>query len=825
MMKKKSRVQMVYVNAVFSVASQIIQSGLGFIVRRLFIIYLGVEYLGYHSVFQNLLQMLNLVNLGIDVAITGFLYKPLAEEDQSRVAALMQIYKKIYSVIGVCVLVLGIIMSFALPLLIPDAKCSDFQLRMFFYADLTGAVSSYFLAYKRTLLIADQKSYVIAYIDSAMYIVMSCFQIFFLVKRPDFMIYLLVSCGKNIASNVMISLKCKKCYGSFNTGKSNKLIEEYKPQIFSYVKDVFASRIGSYVYYSTDSIIISIFQGSMLVGYLSNYTLVTTQVSNIVGQMFASLQGTFGNFVSMNSDIKKQKKMVDNYLFSGFFIGNFCLLCVVSLIQPFVGIVFGTEYILDMSTALLLAVNVMLTILMQIPSQVFAVHKLYKYDRPIVLTSAGLNIVISVVLVRKWGINGVLIGTFITSLIYLFSRLYIISKKVYFVPFQEYIFKLLKYFIISALSVCIVYMVLRWLAGDSIKSFIVRVLLTGCLSIAVNILLLMPSKEFKYIYNKLFPVNIRRRLSVGVIRVLCILVIMICLIGGVFSEEEYRAEEGNKSLSRKEHYIAEDNSAFPGLVFSLSFDDVIDIFIDLDENHQYKSIFDNHTLKWFKGLHDKWGCSISCYVFVEKDGFNLMECTNRYKEEFEENSDWLRFGFHAWDAGTIYGCNDRDIGADYQYCVKALERIAGKNAIDNVVRLQSFQGDREEISVLSNMEIEPICGLFTADDWRQSYYLSKYDNNYIYCHDYLIRDDMCFFSTDLRVEFIDDFDIKLQEISTDTWNNQRNIMVVFTHEWELSNNDILKNTEIICEWARENGYSFRFLEDEIPHFQTIQCME
>ncbi len=85
-------------------------------------------------------------------------------------------------------------------------------------------------------------------------------------------------------------------------------------------------------------------------------------------------------------------------------------------------IVFGERMLLSFSTALWLGINLMLTFLIQLPSQVFVIYKLFRYDRPIIITSAVLNIVMSIALVNKLGINGVLIGTFITSLIYLFFK-------------------------------------------------------------------------------------------------------------------------------------------------------------------------------------------------------------------------------------------------------------------------------------------------------------------------------------------------------------------------------------------------------------------
>ena len=168
-MSRMSRTKTVYINSSVTLISQIFQVILGFVIRKLFIDYLGVEYLGYNSVFANILQMLNLADMGIGVAITSYLYKPLAENNLDRISAIMKIYKNIYCILGLIVFGVGLIFSINLNVLIPDAACSILYLRILFYINLIGTVSTYFLAYKRTLLIADQKSYIANIVDTSVY--------------------------------------------------------------------------------------------------------------------------------------------------------------------------------------------------------------------------------------------------------------------------------------------------------------------------------------------------------------------------------------------------------------------------------------------------------------------------------------------------------------------------------------------------------------------------------------------------------------------------------------------------------------------------------
>ena len=532
---KESRSKTIRINAIITALAQVLQVLLGFVVRKVFIDTLGVSYLGYNSVFQNLLQMLNLADLGVGVAITGFLYKPLADNDQEHIASLMYIYKRLYNALGIIVLILGVVLSAFLGKLIPDAKISITLLRILFYINLAGTVSTYYLAYYRTLIIANQKSYKASLYDTICYFGASVAQCVSLLVYPNYIVYLVLNILKNVISNILVTIEAKKEFPKLTTHVDKKLIEQYKPQIYSYVKDVFVSRVGAYIYYSTDNVIISTIKGSLLVGYLSNYTLITTQVSAFVTQILYSVQATFGNYISSTTDVDKQVKMTDNYLCANYVIGNFSMLCVLYLIQPFIGIFFGKGLVLHASTAFWLSINLLLTILIQIPSQVFTIYKLFHYDRPIIIISASLNIIISIALVFPLGIDGALIGTFLTSLIYLYSRMYIISKRVYKIAYKHYLVILLRYWLISAASIIALHFLTKNIAGTTISAFILRLILVGLLAVLIPVVFLLKTPEIKFLEEKLIPKRLNRYISHKTIVISCIIVIVASIIigGGV----------------------------------------------------------------------------------------------------------------------------------------------------------------------------------------------------------------------------------------------------------------------------------------------------
>lgn len=812
-MKKDSRVGKIYANSIFSLIYQIIKILLAFGVRKIFILELGANYLGYNAVFVNILDLLNVADLGIGVAITSFLYLPLAKNDMKTVHTLMHLYKKIYMYIGIIVFFLGIIVSFFLSFLIPDAN--EYYIYAYYYVNLLGTVSTYYLAYKRTLLIADQKAYINSIIDSLSFIFMSILQILVLCIFHSFLVYLVIKVMCSLISNYNISFYYNRHY-RFLYAHNQEQENFYKLQIFRYVKDVFIARIGAYIFLCTDNVIISIIKGSLLAGFLSNYTMITSQINAIITQVFSSVQGSLGNYINTNN-INKQKEMTNNYLLVTYLISNICLSGVLFVIQPFVEIYLGNEYLLNQPTIILLSVNLFLMILLQLPSQLFVIYKLFHYDRFIVIISGLVNIIVSIVLVNKMGINGVLIGTFVASVIYLFSRFYFIETKIFSSKKFYYIFKILIYTFISFLGVIIVGSAARAVSGYGIKLCVVRLLLSVSGAVSVPLLILSKTKEFQFLFERFVPRKFKKYINIRNakwVSLFCIVALIAISIRGL-NLNNYDINDGNKSIERNIHYVNEEHEPQYDKYVHVSFDDTIYLFEDLTTKQDvYQSIFDNSFLQWIKSIHDKYGTKFSCYVYYKdvSKGFTLSECTRKFEKEFIANSDWLKFGFHAYDSDTSY--NEKCLGKlvdDYELVYSNLVEIVGNVGVDHFTRLHGFQSDYDNIMQLLEKHPNYLIGLLTADDQRGSYYLNAAESEYIYSHDFMVKDELIFVSSDLRIELISDIEEKIIELETDAWNNQRNDLILFTHEWAVDDSVKMKLDKLL-KYTYNQNYENAFPE-------------
>lgn len=155
-----SRIENSAKNFFFSAISQITVIILNLVSRTLFIRTLGEAYLGINGLFTNIITIFSLAELGIGSAIIYSLYKPIAQKDYEKIAALIKYYKHLYTIIAFVILAIGLaffpFVSFFINLEIEISNINYYYLLF-----LIQSVSSYLIVYRTSILTADQKGYLI----------------------------------------------------------------------------------------------------------------------------------------------------------------------------------------------------------------------------------------------------------------------------------------------------------------------------------------------------------------------------------------------------------------------------------------------------------------------------------------------------------------------------------------------------------------------------------------------------------------------------------------------------------------------------------------
>jgi len=444
-MKTKSRTERVIINTVYGFLFKISDTVFSFVLRTIFIKTLGITYLGINGLFTNILTVLSLMELGVGSAIVFSLYEPLAKKDNKKIAALMRLYKNIYTALGILIAVIGFgLTPFLSYILTMPAEISD--IRQIYWLTIANTSITYFLSYRRTLLQADQQ----ASINSKNQILFKITRLILLsivlVCTKNFIMYLIMDMLNTLASNIHITYVVKKKYPYLEHIKSTKLEEKEKKNIVKYIKSGIYMKIGQTVVTSTDSILIAIFISVTQVGIYSNYNLVYTGLDTVIYLVFANLTASVGNYMVYKS-AKEAEKLFQRVCLINYLVVNAVTVCLYCLYTPFVQLWLGEEYLLSGGTVSVIVLNFYLTAMLNgIGNFMAADGELTYFNRFRPIIEGVVNLVASIIFVKVcgWGITAIFLGT---TVCFISGRVWMDPYVLYKYKFQESFVKYLKMFV------------------------------------------------------------------------------------------------------------------------------------------------------------------------------------------------------------------------------------------------------------------------------------------------------------------------------------------------------------------------------------------
>lgn len=490
-------------NVKVMIISKVINLFLSFISRTFFINYLGSEYLGVNGLFTNILTILSFAELGIGNAIIFKLYKPVAENNKEQIKTLMHFYKKIYIIIGCVVLGIGLCITPFINVLVNNNVEIKESIYILFLLFLLNTTVSYFCTYKRSIIIANQDEYITSIIELVINVLANLTKILLLILTKNYILYLVSTVLFTIVGNIIISIAANKKYQYITEKEYNEISKKEKRNIFNDVKSIILYKIGFVLSNGTDNIIISKALGVGQVGMLSNYTLITTSINTLISSAFNSLTGSIGNLNTINDRNKKEKVFYELLLLSFIIYGTISS-CLILLLNKFIHIWIGDTYVLSMLVPFALGLNFYIDGMRFVNYTFRNTLGLFKKGRYAPLISSITNVILSIVLVRIWGIFGVLIATAITRLFILtLYDPYIIHKYEFKTSSIKFIKKYSIYMLIFFISTCICFYINKFIKIDGIIGFVVCGTIDVIINLLITLITTIKTEEFKSLKNRI----------------------------------------------------------------------------------------------------------------------------------------------------------------------------------------------------------------------------------------------------------------------------------------------------------------------------------
>lgn len=412
-MSKRSRTEHSILNIVTGLGGYALNTVLGLVCRMVFTRTLAEEYLGVSGLFSNILTMLSLAELGIGSAIVYALYKPLAEDDQPKIASLVKFYGECYRVIGIVVAVIGLALMPSLKLLINGNTTIRESIYLIYGLYLFNTASSYFFSYRASLITAAQENYIVVGVSYIITIAQSIFQMIWLWVTHQYLGYLIIQCIGGLVYNITISCIARKKYPYIAAKSIAPLDKSEKYHLIRNVRALVIWKLSGLLVNSTDNIIITYFSGLATVGLSSNYTLLSGTLNSLLNQLFSGISASVGNLNAIESNEKK-KHMFYTLNLANFWMFGWASIGIFVTSSDIVHLMFGEKYILPMNIPFVLALNFYMVGMQSTVWTYKNTMGLFRQGRYLLIVTAAINLICSIWLGNMWGLFGILFATAIS---------------------------------------------------------------------------------------------------------------------------------------------------------------------------------------------------------------------------------------------------------------------------------------------------------------------------------------------------------------------------------------------------------------------------
>lgn len=397
-----------------------------FAMRTVFIRLLGAEYVGISGLFTNILSLLSIANLGFDGALNYMLYQAIYTGRDSEIAGVVYYFRRFCIRVAVLILAIGFIVSIFLPIIV-KTELDMFHVYLYYFLYLFDSVASYFVVYRTKVIIADQKQYIQDICVSVSTIIMYLFQTIYLWVFRDFTGFLVIQVCGTLFKNILLDLIARQMYPFISSKPKAISYSSYDVQFKRHIEGTILVSIGNILVQYSDNIIISMLLGTTIVGFYSNYKLLTSYIATVIYILKTGIIASVGNYYAEKGGTESEELCRKIYRIYAL-ISAFCSGCFFACVQDFVPIWIGEKFLLDDITVLAIIILFYVDLCIEPTNIMVNATGIFKEVRYSTILCAIVNVILSICLGCSYGLLGIVIGTIIAKL----------STILWIVPYELY---------------------------------------------------------------------------------------------------------------------------------------------------------------------------------------------------------------------------------------------------------------------------------------------------------------------------------------------------------------------------------------------------
>lgn len=393
-------------NTVASLLSQITALVCGFILPRLFLQYFGSEVNGLVDSITQFLGVISFLELGVGAVVQSSLYKPLADDDKPQVSRVMVSANKFFRGLAQILLVYVLILIVVYPLIANQNFGYLYTATLIAAISISSFAQYYFGIVNSLLLNADQRGY-IQYNAQTITVVLNTVVCVFMIKLGgSVQLVKLTTSLIYLARPFVLRIYVNRWY------RIDWKIQ-YDGEPIQQKWNGVAQHIAAVVLDGTDTIVLTLVSTLSNVSIYSVYFMVIKGVKTLFLSMKNGIQSLLGELWARQEldELKKTFGWTEWCVHTG---TTFVFSCTAALIVPFVRVytagINDANYIQPTFAVLLTLAHAMHCLRLPYNIMVLAAGH-YKQTQKNYIVAATINIVLSVLTVKAWGLIGVAIGT------------------------------------------------------------------------------------------------------------------------------------------------------------------------------------------------------------------------------------------------------------------------------------------------------------------------------------------------------------------------------------------------------------------------------
>lgn len=487
-------------NIIVSVLLQIITIVCGFIIPKMIIQNFGSSVNGLVTSIVQFLAYITLLESGIGPVVKAALYKPIAEKDEKQIANVLKASEKFFKTLSYIFIVYIIVLCVIYPTVINSEFDIPFTVSLIIIIAISTFSEYFFGITYKLFLHAEQKSYIASTIQIVTTIINTIVIILLIKLKCSIHVVKLASTIIFVFRPILQNLYVKKKYNiNLKNADSNYKLEKKW--------DGLAQHIASVVHENTDVVILTIFSTLPEISVYSVYLLVVNGVKNLVLALSGGIDASFGDMIAKNEKEILNKSFKTYELFYYTIITIF-FTCTMILIVPFVEVytsgISDVNYSRPLFAFFIVLAEFVFCIRVPYNSITLAAGH-FKETKNGAWVEAGINIIVSCILVIKFGIIGVAIGTLIAMLIRTVEFLIYASKNI----LQRDVKECIKMILIIAFQIILIYIIKiiffeKFAINTYIDWIIYAIIICTIVSIIVIITnMLIYKEDFKNSVNQL----------------------------------------------------------------------------------------------------------------------------------------------------------------------------------------------------------------------------------------------------------------------------------------------------------------------------------